>query len=641
MACRAQSAAGAPTSCSSASALGQLADARPRTLSGGERQRVALARALAPAPRALLLDEPLSALDARTRASASRELAAVLREAAVPALLVTHDFAEAAVLGDRVAIVDGGRIVQEGPRGELAAKPASAFVADFTGAVVLTGVARTGAEEGLTVVDLDGGGVVASTDRESGPVAASVFPWEIELEALGSEHGGSARNRLRAEVVSVTAIGNRVRVGLLAAAAAHGRGHRRRGREARARPGRRGRRVVQGDGDAPGPALRCRRHDILARVRRAPPLTLLTATLLALAACGFGGDDDNVAGAQAGGVRLVGLGSFEAPLYVTAPRGDRRRVFVVEQGGTVRVIRAGRRLSRPFLDIRGRVMAGGEQGLLSIAFAPDYASSRRFYVNHTDRQGVQRVVEYRRSRSSADRADASSARLVLRYDDEEANHNGGLLVFGPDRLLYIGTGDGGGANDQHGARGNAQDLGSLLGKLLRIDPRRSGSRRYRVPSSNPFVGRAGARPEIYSYGLRNPWRFSFDRSTGDLAIGDVGQNAVEEIDFTRRGQARGANFGWRPFEGRSRITQEPAPGHVPPVLQLGHDAGYCSITGGYVVRDPALRALAGRYVYGDFCAASCAPRGWAPGAPPGIAGSAFRRSSPCPPSARTRAAGST
>ena len=191
----------------------RLAGARPATLSGGERQRVALARALAVAPRALLLDEPLSALDARTRASASRELAAVLRSAEVPALLVTHDFTEAAVLGDRVAVIDGGRIVQEGTPGELAAAPASAFVADFTGAVVLTGVAREGAG-GLTVVDLDGGGSATSTDRRVGPVALSVHPWEIALEPAGAVAESSAQNHLQAEVVTVTEVGNRVRVGL-------------------------------------------------------------------------------------------------------------------------------------------------------------------------------------------------------------------------------------------------------------------------------------------------------------------------------------------------------------------------------------------------------------------------------------------
>ncbi len=193
----------------------RLAGARPATLSGGERQRVALARALAVAPRALLLDEPLSALDARTRASASRELAAVLRSAEVPALLVTHDFTEAAVLGDRVAVIDGGRIVQEGTPGELAATPASAFVADFTGAVVLTGVAREG-PRGLTVVDLDGGGSATSTDRRVGPVALSVHPWEIALEPAGAVAESSAQNHLQAEVVTVTEVGNRVRVGLTA-----------------------------------------------------------------------------------------------------------------------------------------------------------------------------------------------------------------------------------------------------------------------------------------------------------------------------------------------------------------------------------------------------------------------------------------
>jgi molybdate transport system ATP-binding protein len=195
--------------------IAHLAEARPATLSGGERQRVALARALAPRPRALLLDEPLSALDARTRARASRELASVLRDAGVPALLVTHDFTEAAVLGDRVAVIDSGRIVQEGTAGELAAAPASAFVADFTGAVVLTGVAREG-PDGTTLVDLDGGGQATSTDRRTGPVALSVHPWEIALEPAGPHVAGSAQNRLDAEVLTVTAIGNRVRVGLAA-----------------------------------------------------------------------------------------------------------------------------------------------------------------------------------------------------------------------------------------------------------------------------------------------------------------------------------------------------------------------------------------------------------------------------------------
>jgi glucose/arabinose dehydrogenase len=346
----------------------------------------------------------------------------------------------------------------------------------------------------------------------------------------------------------------------------------------------------------------------------------LTAAVLVAASCGGGGDDSDSRAAtptpttaapeqpQAEptavparrGVRLDRVGNFASPVYVTSPPGDRRRLFVVEQGGRVMVVRDGRKLGTPFLDISGQVMTGSEQGLLSIAFAPDYAGTGRFYVYFTDNSGDQRIVEYRRR--SADRADSGSARLVLRMADSESNHNGGLLLFGPDDLLYVGTGDGGGGGDRHGPRGNAQNLGSLLGKILRIDPRPSGGRPYSVPDDNPFTGRSGARGEIYSYGLRNPWRFSFDRRTGDLSIGDVGQNAWEEISFVRRGRGRGANFGWRPYEGRSRYTPgERAPGHVAPVIVRSHDAGNCSITGGVVVRDRRLAGLRGRYLFGDFC----------------------------------------
>jgi glucose/arabinose dehydrogenase len=250
------------------------------------------------------------------------------------------------------------------------------------------------------------------------------------------------------------------------------------------------------------------------------------------------------------------------------------------------------------LDIRSQVQAGGEQGLLGLAFDPAYARNGRFYVYFTDRSSRQRLVGFRRA--GADRADPRSGRVVFVHGDPEGNHNGGMIVFGPDRKLYVGTGDGGGGGDRHGPRGNAQSLASPLGKLLRIVPRAGGG--FSVPSDNPFVGRSGARPEIYSYGLRNPWRFSFDRRTGDLSIGDVGQNAVEEIDFVRRGRGRGANFGWRPFEGtRVQTPGEDAPGRVEPVIEHAQSDGWCSITGGYVVRDPRVPALAGRYVYGDFC----------------------------------------
>ena len=347
-------------------------------------------------------------------------------------------------------------------------------------------------------------------------------------------------------------------------------------------------------------------------------IALLCVLASVAAACG-GGDDggpetavveeersqaeEPATQAQADGpLRLAKVGDFASPLFVTAPRGDRRRVFVVEQGGRIRVVRGGRVLPRPFLDVSAQIVSGGEQGLLGLAFAPDYARSRRFYVNFTNRSGDTRVVEYRARRSNRDVADPRSARVVLRQDQPEPNHNGGMLAFGPDRLLYVGLGDGGGSDDQHGERGNAQDLGSLLGKILRIDPRRRAGRPYGVPRDNPFVGRAGARPEVFAYGLRNPWRFSFDRETSDLLVGDVGQNDIEEISFARFRRARGANFGWRPFEGtRRNFSDEDAPGHLPPVIEYDRDGGACSVTGGYVVRDPRLPALEGQYLYGDFC----------------------------------------
>jgi len=339
------------------------------------------------------------------------------------------------------------------------------------------------------------------------------------------------------------------------------------------------------------------------------PIALISALVCAisLGACGSSVARDLPADAQpsaakpaASGFKLVSVGRFATPLYVTAPSKDQRRVMVVEQGGRISVVRDGKRLSRPFLDVSSRVTAGGEQGLLGLAFSPDYAGSGRFYVYFTRLDGKQEVAEFRRATS--DRASSSSYRSVLVMDDPEGNHNGGQLAFGPDALLYIGTGDGGGSGDQHGTIGNAQNLGSLLGKILRIDPRRSGSKTYAVPSSNPFVGRAGAKREIYSYGLRNPWRFSFDRAGGSLIIGDVGQSEVEEIDFTSIAQASGANFGWRVREGdRPFADGGSLSGAIEPVIVRTHDEGWCSVTGGYVVRDRALAGLLGKYLYGDFC----------------------------------------
>jgi glucose/arabinose dehydrogenase len=293
---------------------------------------------------------------------------------------------------------------------------------------------------------------------------------------------------------------------------------------------------------------------------------------------------------------LARFGSFDAPIYVAAPRGDRRRVFVVERGGRIVVVRDGRELRAPFLDISGRVSEGGERGLLSMAFAPDYARSGRFYVYYTDNSGDIMVVGYRRS-ANPDRALAGSARNVIRIEHSQfTNHNGGQLEFGPDGFLYIGVGDGGSEGDPNNT---GQNLGTLLGKVLRVDPRPGGG--YGIPAGNPFSG-AGQRREIYAYGLRNPWRFSFDRRTAALSIGDVGQDEFEEVEYEPRGRGLGRNFGWSHFEGNSRYKRGSTPGYAPPVLVRSHSGdGFCAIVGGYVVRDRSLGGLYGNYVYGDLC----------------------------------------
>ncbi|HEX8073765.1 MAG TPA: PQQ-dependent sugar dehydrogenase [Thermoleophilaceae bacterium] len=346
-------------------------------------------------------------------------------------------------------------------------------------------------------------------------------------------------------------------------------------------------------------------------LRRALPVALVAPALtLAAAGCGGGGGGDSSGSADAApasgspatgaasarGVKLAKVGTFSEPVYAIGAPGDRSRLFVVEQAGRIRVRRKGRTLGRPFLDIRSRVLAGGERGLLSMAFAPDYQRSGLFYVYFTGRNGDVRIQQFRRSSGNPSVADAASGRDVLRVAHSRyPNHNGGQLQFGPDGYLYAGLGDGGGGGDQD-RRG--QDLGTLLAKLVRIDPRPGGG--YDVPAGNPFAGRSGARDEIWAYGLRNPYRFSFDRRTGDLTIGDVGQDRFEEVDFVR-GAGRGANYGWSVFEGFSRFRSGRAPGHVKPVLAPSQDDGFCALIGGYVVRDAKLKALYGRYVYGDNC----------------------------------------
>jgi glucose/arabinose dehydrogenase len=284
-------------------------------------------------------------------------------------------------------------------------------------------------------------------------------------------------------------------------------------------------------------------------------------------------------------VRLTRVpGDYEQPLYVTAPRGDRSRIFIVEKTGAIRIVKNGAPLSRPFLDISGEVSRGGEQGLLSMAFHPRHASNGLFYVNYTDRAGDTRVVRYRVSRTDPDRAAASTASVVLRVVQPYSNHNGGQVQFGPDGRLYVGMGDGGSGGDP---RGYAQDPRSRLGKLLRIN-----------------VDVSPVRVSIYAKGLRNPWRFSFDRGTGALWIGDVGQGAREEIDYLRPGREPGANFGWNGYEGTlvydSATAARLKRGALTfPVSQYGRDLGY-SVTGGYVYRGSAVPGLRGFYLFGDF-----------------------------------------
>src|SRR3954470_12521475 len=310
------------------------------------------------------------------------------------------------------------------------------------------------------------------------------------------------------------------------------------------------------------------------------PLRVVTILAALIAAAAF-------APSASAALHLSKIGDFTSPVDVTAPPGDPHRLFVVEQAGRIFEVRDGVKQTPAFLDITSSVKPGGEQGLLSMAFAPDYATSGRYYVYYTaplpgDAGGnIITVEEF----SPAGRRTVFTVRHPT-----NANHNGGQLQFGPDGMLYAGTGDGGSGNDPPN---NAQTLGTnRLGKLLRIDP----------------LSTAG-NPETYAYGLRNPFRFSFDRGTGDLVIGDVGQNAYEEVDFSPAGTAAGRNYGWHCREGK-----HPTPGvsctppqpvnPVDPVLEKAHSTdGFCAIIGGYVVRDASLGSLAGRYVYGDNCAA--------------------------------------
>jgi glucose/arabinose dehydrogenase len=285
-------------------------------------------------------------------------------------------------------------------------------------------------------------------------------------------------------------------------------------------------------------------------------------------------------------VRLVRVAVLDQPLAMATRPGD-DALYVAQKSGQVVAIGDGGR-ARRVLDLSGEVSDGSEQGLLGLAFSPD---GRFLYVNYTDTNGDTRIHEFA---TTANSVDAGSRREVLLVDQPYSNHNGGHLAFGPDGFLYVGLGDGGSAGDPED---NAQDLGTLLGKMLRIDPR--GGNGYRIPPDNPFAGRDDARPEIWSFGLRNPWRYSFDAGTGDLWIGDVGQDTREEIDVQAALSGGGENYGWDGFEG-SLPFEPPFPEDtVGPAYDYGRDRGG-TVIGGYVYRGSAMPALSGAYVFGDF-----------------------------------------
>jgi glucose/arabinose dehydrogenase len=288
------------------------------------------------------------------------------------------------------------------------------------------------------------------------------------------------------------------------------------------------------------------------------------------------------ASARSDALHLVPVATFAAPVYATSAPGEPDNLYVVEQAGRIMVLQNGKTRPTPFLDIRPLVQAGGEQGLLSVAFDPAYATNHRFYVDYTDVHGDTRVVRYT---SNGTRANPGSAKQLLFVKDFASNHNGGQLQFGPDKRLYWGNGDGGGGGDpQH----NGQSLARAFAKIYRL---------------NVNV------PKVYwqmvAYGLRNPWRFSFDRANGDLYIGDVGQGAWEEIDYLKHGFSGLTNFGWNHYEGRHIYEADTAllarGPYKPPVAEYTHSTGGCSVTGGYVYRGKAVPAAVGRYFYGDYC----------------------------------------
>ena len=323
-------------------------------------------------------------------------------------------------------------------------------------------------------------------------------------------------------------------------------------------------------------------HEVI--VRLALPLALL-------AACSDGTTPPQYSGPPM--LELVESG-FSQPVFLTAPPGDTQRLFVVEQTGLIRIVRSDTVLTAPFLDLTTLIICCSERGLLGLAFHPGYSSNGWFFVHYTNTAGDTRVMRYSVS-ANPDSADPASAQQVLAEPQPYANHNGGMLAFGPDGYLYIGLGDGGSSGDP---QNRAQNPMTRLGKMLRIDV--NGALPYTVPPDNPFVGLTAVLPEIWSIGLRNPWRYSFDRATGDLYLADVGQNQIEEINIESAGH-RGLNYGWNLMEGNGcYLSGCSTNGLTPPVHQYDHSEG-CAVTGGYVYRGQRLPSLYGRYFYSDYC----------------------------------------
>lgn len=327
----------------------------------------------------------------------------------------------------------------------------------------------------------------------------------------------------------------------------------------------------------------------------------IAALLLALSCSGNGGPGEPVIVTPTVGLALQPIATgLSSPVHLAAPPND-SRLFVVEQPGRIRIIQNGALLQTPFLDIDSKVLGGGEQGLLSVAFHPAYATNRHFYVYYTNNSGDIQIERYTASATAPNTADVASARPIINVPHpSNSNHNGGQLAFGPDGFLYLGTGDGGAGGDPPN---NAQNRNVLLGKLLRLDVNPAGTSAYTVPSSNPFVGQSGARPEIWAYGLRNPWRFSFDRVGNVLYIGDVGQNSREEINAVPRTQA-GVNYGWKIMEGNNcflPMSSCDRTGLTLPVHDYGTSDGNCAVTGGFVYRGSAIPQIVGLYFFSDYC----------------------------------------